>query len=218
MNLLLYLSLHHPPGVGGTFPHPPPSHSPKLPGTLPGKPSVTIISLSVRLWYASIVKSPRLLFVLFALLLAFFLPTRSDAQKKTVSSPAPQKPAGQKAAGTKTATAKSVSKSGAKKSSKTTQARSRRPATQQQPEEQRVREIQQALTEKGYPVETNGVWGQSSVDALKKFQEDQNINNLTGRGKLDSLTLIALGLGPQRDSPSPPSNPGDKVSTEGKQQ
>jgi len=61
-----------------------------------------------------------------------------------------------------------------------------------------VREIQEALVAKGYNVEVSGSWGPQSVEALKKFQEDKNITNLTGRGKLDSLTLIALGLGPPR--------------------
>ena len=40
------------------------------------------------------------------------------------------------------------------------------------------------------------------MEALKKFQTDQKIENLSGKGKLDSMTLIALGLGPKRDVPS----------------
>jgi peptidoglycan hydrolase-like protein with peptidoglycan-binding domain len=42
-----------------------------------------------------------------------------------------------------------------------------------------------------------GEWGPQSVEALKKFQLDQN---LKGDGKLDSLSLIALGLGPKRNA------------------
>lgn len=39
-------------------------------------------------------------------------------------------------------------------------------------------------------------WGTESVDALKRFQQDQK---LEASGKLDSLSIIALGLGPKRD-------------------
>jgi N-acetyl-anhydromuramyl-L-alanine amidase AmpD len=73
---------------------------------------------------------------------------------------------------------------------------------QQQPDPERIREIQQALSDHGYPLEVNGAWDASTVDALKKFQTEQKIENLSGKGKLDSMTLIALGLGPKRESPS----------------
>lgn len=73
---------------------------------------------------------------------------------------------------------------------------------QQQPEPERIRDIQQALSNRGYPLEVNGAWDASTVEALKKFQTDQKIENLSGKGKLDSMTLIALGLGPKRDQPS----------------
>jgi peptidoglycan hydrolase-like protein with peptidoglycan-binding domain len=43
--------------------------------------------------------------------------------------------------------------------------------------------------------EPNGEWGPDSADALKRFQAEQN---LTPDGKLTSLSLIALGLGPKR--------------------
>ena len=72
---------------------------------------------------------------------------------------------------------------------------------QQQPTPERYREIQQALTEKGYfagPVD--GAWGADSVEALKRFQRDQN---LTDDGKIGSLSLIALGLGPKREGSLP---------------
>jgi peptidoglycan hydrolase-like protein with peptidoglycan-binding domain len=67
---------------------------------------------------------------------------------------------------------------------------------QQQPTADRLREIQQALADRGYfsgPVD--GTWGAGSIDALKRFQAEQNI---TDDGKIGSLSLIALGLGPQR--------------------
>jgi len=158
------------------------------------------------------VKLPRLLFIPLVLLLSFFFPGLTSAVS-------PQKSPAKKTGGTSAAPKKHYSAGASKKSSgKQRAAAPRRPATQQQPDEQRIREIQQALTDKGFPVDVNGVWGAQSVEALKRFQDAQNINNLTGRGKLDSLTLIALGLGPRREPPSTPANPGDKASTEGKTQ
>jgi peptidoglycan hydrolase-like protein with peptidoglycan-binding domain len=88
---------------------------------------------------------------------------------------------------------------------------------QQQPEPQRIREIQQALTQHGYPVEPTGVWDAATVEALRKFQEDHGIKNLSGRGKLDPLTLIALGLGPSNTRLAPSGVPEAPNSTEGKQ-
>ena len=71
-----------------------------------------------------------------------------------------------------------------------------RRSTQQAPTPERYREIQQVLADKGYFQGTvDGSWNAASVDALKRFQKDQN---LTDSGKLDSLSLIALGLGPKR--------------------
>ena len=67
---------------------------------------------------------------------------------------------------------------------------------QQAPTADRYKEIQQALSSKGYyKGEPNGEWGADSVDALKRFQSDQN---LMPDGKINSLSLIALGLGPKR--------------------
>jgi peptidoglycan hydrolase-like protein with peptidoglycan-binding domain len=71
------------------------------------------------------------------------------------------------------------------------------------PDPDRYREIQQALAQKGYYKNTpTGNWDTESQGALKKFQEDQN---LEPSGKLDSLTLIALGLGPKRGPTASPS-------------
>ncbi len=67
---------------------------------------------------------------------------------------------------------------------------------QMSPTPQRYQEIQQALAAKGYFAgEANGRWGADSVEALRHFQRDQN---LTDTGKLNSVSLIALGLGPKR--------------------
>ncbi len=95
-------------------------------------------------------------------------------------------------------------------------ARTRAPR-QLQPEPQRIREIQQALSQRGYAVEPTGVWDAATVEALRKFQEDHDINNLSGRGKLDPLTLIALGLGPAHTRPPLSGGGAAQNSTEGKQ-
>jgi len=80
---------------------------------------------------------------------------------------------------------------------------------QQVPSPERYKEIEQALASKGYlQGDATGVWGPESVDALKHFQTDQN---LIPDGKISSLSLIALGLGPKRltaKSDSAPQQPG----------
>jgi peptidoglycan hydrolase-like protein with peptidoglycan-binding domain len=76
------------------------------------------------------------------------------------------------------------------------------PSYQQHPDPERYRQIQQALTERGYfKGEVNGRWGEDSVDALKRFQADQKLDN---DGKIDALTLIGLGLGPKHDGSTAP--------------
>ncbi len=68
-------------------------------------------------------------------------------------------------------------------------------AVQASPSSDRYREIQEALAAKGYlKTPPNGVWDQESTEAMKRFQADQK---LTSTGKLNSLSLIALGLGPK---------------------
>jgi peptidoglycan hydrolase-like protein with peptidoglycan-binding domain len=65
------------------------------------------------------------------------------------------------------------------------------------PDPQRYQEIQKALAERGYfKGEANGQWGDDSVDALKRFQADQK---LPDDGKINSLSLIGLGLGPKHN-------------------
>ncbi len=72
------------------------------------------------------------------------------------------------------------------------------------PTPERYQQIQQALASRGYfQGEANGTWNSDSVDALKRFQADQN---LPPDGKLTSLSLIAMGLGPKR-TPAPTSTP-----------
>jgi hypothetical protein len=85
-----------------------------------------------------------------------------------------------------------------------------KPVGQQHPEPNRYLEIQKALQERGYfKGEPNGEWNDQSVEALKRFQTDQKLSN---DGKINSLTLIGLGLGPKHEGgpvtpPSPSSLP-----------
>jgi peptidoglycan hydrolase-like protein with peptidoglycan-binding domain len=66
------------------------------------------------------------------------------------------------------------------------------------PTPDRYREIQDALAKKGYlHGEATGAWDQESADALRRFQQDQN---LEPSGKLNSLSIIALGLGPKHEA------------------
>ena len=90
------------------------------------------------------------------------------------------------------------------KGKKTTVRRASAPR-QLAPTKDRYQQIQQALAGKGYYAgEPNGVWGPDSTDALKRFQADQA---LPPDGKLTSLSLIALGLGPKRLSAQSPPQP-----------
>jgi hypothetical protein len=74
------------------------------------------------------------------------------------------------------------------------------------PTPDRYKDIQSALATRGYLKQApNGVWDTPSADALRHFQQDQN---LEPSGKLNSLSLIALGLGAKRGSPVVP--PGAK--------
>src|SRR5215831_6536662 len=72
---------------------------------------------------------------------------------------------------------------------------------QMAPSPERYREIQEALAHRGYlaPEKATGAWNQTLIDALKRFQAEQNLEST---GKVNSLSLIALGLGPKRD-PAP---------------
>jgi hypothetical protein len=71
------------------------------------------------------------------------------------------------------------------------------PSYQLHPSPDRYKEIQQALADRGYFKGTvDGEWGSDSVDALKRFQLEHNAGD---DGKVNSLSLIQLGLGPDRD-------------------
>jgi len=86
--------------------------------------------------------------------------------------------------------AKTAAKQGKTKSTATWRSR------QLAPTADRYKEIQSALASKGYLNQpANGVWDSQSTEALRRFQHDQN---LEPTGKLNSLSLIALGLGAKR--------------------
>lgn len=74
------------------------------------------------------------------------------------------------------------------------------------PTPERYKEIQDALVSRGFldGQSATGSWGSSSVDALKRFQASQNID---ANGKINSLSLIALGLGPKRETVAKPAAP-----------
>jgi peptidoglycan hydrolase-like protein with peptidoglycan-binding domain len=93
-----------------------------------------------------------------------------------------------------TTTKRSAKKAASSKSKKKTVVVRR--VAQQQPTPERYKEIQQALADKGYfHGAADGAWGADSTDALKRFQREQNLED---DGKIGSLSLIALGLGPPR--------------------
>jgi peptidoglycan hydrolase-like protein with peptidoglycan-binding domain len=97
---------------------------------------------------------------------------------------------------------KTAAKQGKTKSAATWRSRQLAPTTD------RYKEIQSALANKGYLNQpANGVWDSQSTEALRRFQHDQN---LEPTGKLNSLSLIALGLGAKRTAmvtPAPAAPP-----------
>jgi hypothetical protein len=130
-------------------------------------------------------------------------PTRTSRKKpkKSAVKPSGIKPSkSQSMSAKKPSTAATAVKkpSTKRKSSRKTAAKSRSwRSGQQVPTPSRYKEIQTALAERGYlEGPATGQWDAKSVEALKKFQQDRN---LQPTGKLDSLSLIALGLGPKRE-------------------
>jgi peptidoglycan hydrolase-like protein with peptidoglycan-binding domain len=125
---------------------------------------------------------------------------KGKAVHRTASTKSPAAPT--KTTVSSAAISKSASKTGsASRTGAKSKARvvARRPPLQQQPTVDRYREIQQALADKGYFRGTpDGAWNGESADALKRFQKDQNLDP---DGKIGSLSLIALGLGPKRGAP-----------------
>ncbi len=136
-------------------------------------------------------------------LLCFAAEPPTPAKKK--STPAKGVGAAHKNTGGSSASARASAAKRGKKGTARTAWRNR----QLSPTPERYKEIQEALVSKGYLTsdQANGKWSDSSTEALKKFQADQNLD---GNGKINSLSLIALGLGPKRDiaaSPKPAAPP-----------
>ncbi len=104
----------------------------------------------------------------------------------------------------KSATSSSAKKSHKKKSSRRL---SRWERGQKVPAPSRITEIQQALAKDGsFSGTPNGKWDDSTVEAMRKFQDAQGLNP---SGKLDAKTLQKLGLGSQTAgvaAPLPPTS------------
>lgn len=115
---------------------------------------------------------------------------KKPVQQKTISKTKPAtKSAKGKASGAKRSTHSRTARRVPKRSWR---------AGQMQPTADRYKEIQEALVKKGYlHQEPTGKWDQESIDALRRFQQEQNLNPT---GKLDSLSIIALGLGPKYEA------------------
>ena len=138
---------------------------------------------------------------------------KTTSPKKTVTKPAASATK-KKAAPSKTTASHPATTKAGPKTTATRRGKKGPPAKsvtwrnrQLAPTPQRYKEIQDALAAKGYlnPEDASGAWNQASVDALKKFQAGQNLDST---GKINSLSLIALGLGPRRETaaPKPPAD------------
>lgn len=139
---------------------------------------------------------------------------KAQAKGAPAHSAAASRPAAKSAVPAKKVSSAASSKSGARTGRKpaVTAVSSRR--GQVAPTPDRYREIQQALAERGFlKSEPNGVWDPQSAEALKQFQTE---NNLSPTGKLSSLSLIQLGLGPKHEggavvSPDPAPRPAEPI-------
>ena len=128
------------------------------------------------------------------------------APRKNTPPPGPKK-AVSKSAKTpvRKASAVKVTAKGKKSSLPKTPARVRQLA----PTQDRYREIQSALAARGFlQQEPTGVWDAQSSEALRQFQTE---TNLSPTGKLSSLTIIGLGLGPKFSDPPVMPPPVDTV-------
>jgi peptidoglycan hydrolase-like protein with peptidoglycan-binding domain len=128
-------------------------------------------------------------------------PTANNAAANKATAVARKTPAPQAAVAKKPVSGAATA--AAKRGKKTPVVRTTWRTRQSSPTADRYRQIQEALATRGYlsTEEANGTWGPSSADALKKFQAEQTLETT---GKIDSLSLIALGLGPKHDSPAAP--------------
>lgn len=130
-------------------------------------------------------------------------PAKKTAARKKPGTASSSKKGTATVSSLKPGTTKGASSRGKKSSARRVTWRNR----QLSPSPDRYREIQTVLAAKGFlqPEDATGAWNQTSTDALKKFQAEQN---LEANGKINSLSLIALGLGPRRDpAPATPPKP-----------
>jgi len=103
----------------------------------------------------------------------------------------------------KTTLAKSAQRSRTRSGKSARTKRASAPSYQLHPDPERYQEIQKALADRGYfKGAVNGVWGDDSVDAMKRFQTNQKLEQTDG--KIDAQTLIGLGLGPKHDGSTAP--------------
>jgi hypothetical protein len=157
-----------------------------------------------------------LIFAVMAHLLVFNWQASAAAKKKAPA----KKPAAAKTSTAPKSTAKKSTASRTTAARGTTRKSTKKPASkitwrnrQTSPAPERYREIQEALTAKGYlqASEIDGSWNGASAEALKRFQADQKLDS---NGKINALSLIALGLGPKRNSaaaqPENPPPPADR--------
>lgn len=114
----------------------------------------------------------------------------------------------------KTAGAKATAKKPARKTGRKTVSTSRRSSRkkgQQAPTADRITEIQQALAKDGsYSGAPNGKWDDSTIEAVKKFQDAHGLNP---SGKIDAKTLQQLGLGSSTAGAAAPMPPVSSSST-----
>ncbi len=138
------------------------------------------------------------------------------ATKKTTKSKSTHKSSSSAHAKTTPKSGNTTAKKGAARTSKTASKRTKGShaksaqtwrSRQLAPTPDRYKEIQSALAERGYlKKDPSGVWDTESADAMRRFQQDQS---LEANGKLNSLSLMALGLGPKHTNmpaavPKPP--------------
>ncbi|MDZ7636997.1 MAG: peptidoglycan-binding protein [Bryobacterales bacterium] len=139
---------------------------------------------------------------------ASYAATKKPAKKTSARNTTAKKATTKRAPAKRASTAKRK-KATAKKSTTARRARTvrRRAPTrsarfrgQKSPTTDRYREIQQALQSNGFlDAEPNGKWDETSASAMKRFQQQHDISPT---GKINALSLIALGLGPKR-GPAP---------------
>ncbi len=123
----------------------------------------------------------------------------TTAKKPTASkrkTTAARKPAARR----KATASKTASAQGARRTTRRRSATATKPRVPLLPSSDRLTEVQTALAGAGYLQDNpSGRWDDSSIAAMKRFQEEHSI---PATGKINSLSLIALGLGPKR-GPSP---------------